>query len=78
VQRDVEGGRGTLNFSQWDKAQDVNAGDIAEAVRGGGMPPWFYSLIHRNAALNTAEKNQLIAGMNATLAKSPPIGGGGG
>ena len=42
------------------------------------MPPWFYSLIHRNAALNTAEKNQLIAGMNATLAKSPPIGGGGG
>ena len=78
MQRDVEGGRGTLNFSQWDKAQDVNAGDIAEAVRGGGMPPWFYSLIHRNAALNTAEKNQLIAGMNATLAKSPPIGGGGG
>ena len=76
VQRDVEGGRGALNFSQWDRPQDVSAGDIAEAVRGG-MPPWFYTIIHRNAALSTIEKKQLIAGLNATLAKSPPIGGGG-
>jgi hypothetical protein len=78
VQRDVDGGRGALNFSEWDKPQDVSAGDIAEAVRGGGMPPWFYTIIHRSAALNTIEQNQLIAGMNATFAKSPPIAGGGG
>jgi len=56
--------------------QDVSAGDIAEAICGG-MPPWFYTLIHRNAALNATEKNQLISGLNATFAKSPPIGGGG-
>jgi hypothetical protein len=54
----------------------VSAGDIAEAIRGG-MPPWFYTIIHRNAALNATEKNQLITGLNATFAKSPPIGGGG-
>jgi mono/diheme cytochrome c family protein len=77
VQRDVDGGRSALNFSEWDKPQDASAGDIAEAVRGGGMPPWFYTIIHRNAALSGAEKNDLIAGLNATLAKSPPLGGGG-
>jgi hypothetical protein len=76
VQRDVDSGRSALNFSEWDKPQDVTAGDIAEAIRGG-MPPWFYTLIHRNAALNATEKNQLISGLNATFAKSPPIGGGG-
>jgi hypothetical protein len=76
VQRDVDSGRSALNFSEWDKPQDVSAGDIAEAIRGG-MPPWFYTLIHRNAALNATEKNQLITGLNATFAKSPPIGGGG-
>ena len=76
VQRDVDSGRSALNFSQWDRPQDVSASDIAEAVRGG-MPPWFYTIIHRNAALSTIEKKQLIAGLNATLAKSPPIGGGG-
>jgi hypothetical protein len=76
VQRDVDGGRSALNFSEWDKPQDVSSGDIAEAIRGG-MPPWFYTVIHRNAALNATEKNQLISGLNATFAKSPPIGGGG-
>lgn len=76
VQRDVDSGRGALNFSQWDKPQDVSSSDIAEAIRGG-MPPWFYTLIHRNAALNNTEKRQLIAGLSATFARSPPIGGGG-
>ena len=55
----------------------MSASDIAEAVRGGGMPPWFYTLIHRNAVLSATEQQDLVAGMNATLAKSPPIGGGG-
>ena len=77
VQRDVDGGRGALNFSEWDRPQDASAGDVAEAVRGG-MPPWFYTLVHRNAALSGAEKSELIAGLNATFAKSPPLAGGGG
>ncbi len=76
-QSDVDGGRSSLNFSEWDKPQDVSAGDIAEAVNGG-MPPWFYVILHPSAGLSKSEKAQLVAGFNATLAKSPPKGGGGG
>jgi len=53
----------------------VSAGDIAEAVNGG-MPPWFYVMIHPKAGLSKSEKAQLVAGLNATFAKSPPKGGG--
>jgi hypothetical protein len=76
VQRDVDGGRSQFNFSEWDKPQDVSAGDIAEAIRGGSMPPWFYVLLHSNAGLSSAEKDALVRGLNATLAASPPRGGG--
>jgi hypothetical protein len=77
VQRDVDGGRSQFNFSEWNKPQDVSAGDIADSIRSGSMPPWFYLLPHPNAKLSSAEKNQLIQGLNATLANSPPKGGGG-
>jgi len=76
VQRDVDGGRAALNFSEWDKAQDAGIDDISEAIRSGSMPPWFYLPLHPNAKLSQAEKDALIAGLNATFAKSPPIGGG--
>lgn len=78
VQRDVDGGRSAFNFSEWNLPQDVGAGDLVEAIRGGSMPPWFYTLLHANASLNTADKNALIRGLAATLAASPPKGGGGG
>ena len=78
IQRDVDGGRSTLNFSEWDKPQDVSAGDIGEAVNGGGMPPWYYTLLHSKSKLSKAEKQQLVDGLTKTLQASPPIGGGGG
>lgn len=77
VQRDVDGGRGQFNFSEWNRPQDVSAGDLAETIRGGSMPPWFYVLLHAKAKLDTSEKDALIAGLNATFATSPPKGGGG-
>ena len=76
VQRDVDGGRGSLNFSEWNRPQDVSSGDIAESIRGGSMPPWFYVLLHSNSKLSHAEKETLIRGLNATFANSPPKGGG--
>lgn len=76
VQRDVDGGRAALNFSEWDKPQDAGIDDITETIRSGSMPPWFYLPLHPNAKLSQAEKDALIAGLNATFAKSPPIGGG--
>ena len=76
IQRDVDGGRSQFNFSEWNKPQDVSAGDLADAIRGG-MPPWFYVIAHPSAKLSGSEKNALIQGLNATLAASPPKGGGG-
>lgn len=78
VQSDVDGGRGTLNFTEWNRPQDTSPADIAQAIRGGAMPPWFYTLMHRTAALSSAEKNALVAGLSSTFAASPPLGGGGG
>jgi hypothetical protein len=78
AQRDVNGGRSSLNFSTWDKPQD-GAGDAAEAARNGSMPPWFYTLfgLHSSAKLTQAERNQLADGLAKTLSASPPPGGGG-
>lgn len=76
VQRDVDGGRSSLNFSEWKSLQD-GAGDVAGAISGGSMPPWFYVIIHPKASLSKADQQALITGLAATFAKSPPIGGGG-
>ena len=75
TQRDVEGGRSALNFSEWNKPQD-GAGDLADAISGGSMPPWFYTLMHPKAKLSQADEQRLIAGLAATLKNSPPVGGG--
>src|SRR5574340_1569430 len=60
IQRDVDSGRAQFNFSEWNKPQDVNAGDLADAIRGGSMPPWFYTIPHPSANLSAAEKDALI------------------
>jgi hypothetical protein len=76
IYRDVVGGRGSLNFSEWNLPQD-GAGDAVETIRSGSMPPWFYLPLHPKAALSKAEKNTLMAGLAATFRNSPPIGGAG-
>lgn len=75
VQRDVDGGRSALNFSEWNRPQD-GAGDAVEAIRSGSMPPWFYPLMHPRANLSKVDQQRLIDGLVATLAKSPALGGG--
>ncbi len=75
VQRDVVAGRATLNFSEWNRPQD-GAGDVFDAISGGSMPLWYYTLIHPGTTLSPAEKQQLIAGLRKTYQSSPPIGGG--
>jgi hypothetical protein len=77
IYADVKGGRENLNFSEWDKPQ-ADAGDIVEAVQGGGMPPLQYKPLHAGARLSSAERDELVRGLQKTLAKDPPIPGGGG
>jgi hypothetical protein len=71
IRRDVSEGRSVLNFSEWNRPQEVDVAEISEAV-DGGMPPWYYALLHAKSRLSQAEKEQLIAGLRRTLQASPP------
>lgn len=66
LQRDVNGGRSHLNFTQWDLPQK-NAKNVATEVKQGDMPPWFYLPMHPNARLTDAEKQALIEGAEKSL-----------
>ena len=63
VRRDVEAGRDELNFSEWDEGGD--AGDAADAVADGSMPPRRYTLLHPSARLSDAERAELAAAFEA-------------
>ena len=75
VQHDVDEGRAHLNFSEWDRPQE-EADEIAEAVRGGSMPPLQYKPLHPAGRLSDAERDELARGIEQTLAADPPVAGG--
>ena len=66
VQMDVDEGRKALNFSEWNRPQE-EADEAAETVREGEMPPWYYTITHRDAELTDAEKQELVRGFIASL-----------
>ena len=66
VQRDVNGGRRHLNFTEWTQPQR-HAKDVAAEVRQGDMPPWFYLPMHPAARLSAAEKQALMDGAQKSL-----------
>jgi mono/diheme cytochrome c family protein len=74
IQNDVNGGRNNLNFSRWDQPQP-SIDEVVEQIRGGGMPPLQYKLIHADARLSKAERDKLVRGLEATYAVDPPGGG---
>jgi hypothetical protein len=65
VRRDVEEGRSKLNFSEWDRTYE-EAGEAAETVQEGEMPPRAYTWLHKEAKLSPEEKDALIRGLSAT------------
>jgi len=77
TQADVDGGRATLNFTEWNRPQEADSGDIVEATRNGSMPPWQYKPTHPAGRLSSAEREELARGLEKTLAADPPIAGGG-
>lgn len=66
VQYDVDKGRRELNYSEWDRRQE-EAGESAETVQKGSMPPAYYVWLHPEARLTAAERAELIAGLQATF-----------
>lgn len=65
IQHDVDEGRAALNFSEWQRPQE-EAGESAEALAEGEMPPSIYLLMHPEARLTQAERSALLAGLAAT------------
>lgn len=68
----VEEGRTVLNFSAWDQP-NKDFDEIEKEVNEGGMPLSDYLLMHSEAKLTDAEKEQLLAGLQATMANDPPV-----
>jgi mono/diheme cytochrome c family protein len=66
VQRDVNGGRSHLNFTEWDRPQK-HAEHVTEEVKQGDMPPWFYLPMHPAARLSEVEKQALMDGAAKSL-----------
>src|SRR6185437_8558724 len=66
VQRDVDGGRRHLNFTEWDQPQR-HAKHVAAEVNQGDMPPWYYLPMHPAARLTAAEKQALLDGAEKSL-----------
>lgn len=58
VQWDVDQGRNELNFSEWSSRRG-EAGEAVEVMQEGGMPQWYYTMLHPSAKLTQAEKDQL-------------------
>ena len=62
VQHDVDEGRAVLNFSEWQTPQE-EAGEAAEAVLEGEMPPSMYTAMHAHARLSGSERAALARGL---------------
>jgi mono/diheme cytochrome c family protein len=68
----VKEGRAALNFSECTRTTTTKRGDDdpADAVREGSMPPGYFTWfgLHSGARLSSAERSELAAGLDATLA----------
>jgi hypothetical protein len=76
IRHDVSEGRQRMNFSNWGQARPEEAGDVSQIVLEGEMPPAQYLLMHPNARLTDAERQQLARGLSLTLGGTANAGGG--
>jgi len=75
VQRHVDAGRRSLNFSEWGTRRQHRS---ARALQDGRMPPNYYTLIHATARLSKADKAKLAAALEKLDATLPAEREGGG
>jgi hypothetical protein len=66
VVHDVDKGRTVFNFSDWHSG-DMSGEYAASEISRGRMPLPQYLLMHPEARLTEAEKQQLIKGLLATM-----------
>jgi len=73
VERDVDEGRSSLNFSMWDRPQP-SVDEVVEQVLSGSMPPVQYKVAHPAARLSKADRRRLADGLRRSYAADPPGG----
>jgi hypothetical protein len=71
TQSDVDEGRRTLNFSEFQKPFE-EAHEAGQTVRDQTMPPRVYLLVHPDARLSAAEREQLARGLDASIRLASP------
>ncbi len=71
VYADINKGRKELNFSEWNKMSLLDKSsaldDIASEVEEGEMPMKIYTLMHKEARLDSAERQSLINWANKEM-----------
>jgi Haem-binding domain len=79
VTQHTDEGRRALNFSEFTSNPGRGAGEAAEKVSDGEMPPNYFTWfgLHSAANLTDAEKAELVAGLQATPGFSEKVRGGG-
>lgn len=72
VTRHVQEGRDVVNFSDWQGVvrreggrRGGDADELAEVVRDNEMPPAWYVIVHSDARLTAADRQTLIAALQA-------------
>jgi hypothetical protein len=71
VNKDIEGARGQVNFSEWDRVQR-GAGEAIQVIEKGEMPLPIYVPLHPEAHLSPADRQALIDGLRATFEADRP------
>ncbi len=66
IQRDVDGGRRRLNFSEWT-GPTRRTSEVARVVAEGEMPMAIYLVMHPSARLTQTETDQLVQGLQNSL-----------
>jgi hypothetical protein len=69
VYHDVESGRRQFNFSDWQASLIKDPREFERSILDGDMPPLEYLWIHSNAKLTATEQDQLITGLQKTIAQ---------
>lgn len=76
VARDVNEGRRHLNFSEWSAyppgRQNVKLESLIREVEDDGMPPGIYLMMHGDAALTPAQREQVTGWASALLDSLEP------
>jgi hypothetical protein len=72
ITHDVMEGRRRVNFSEWNRPEGQYVLEFREVFVEDNMPPANYLLLHPDARLTSAERQQLFNGLEKIAAQYQP------